>query len=127
MAFVQRFRHMGANTFDELQKKYLKKLLEMKPQNTQCIHFVGDRYDFEAEKSLKSEERQRRQRSQISPEYIPADEIEVPEWKEFMNNPKNKANLLNCVSCSWERNISSLEYNISIVLGGTFLDGKKKQ
>ena len=51
MAFVQRFRHMGANTFDELQKKYLKKLLEMKPQNTQCIHFVGDRYDFEAEKA----------------------------------------------------------------------------
>ena len=76
-------------------------------------------------KSLKNEERQRRQMSQISPEYIPANEIEVLEWKEFMNNPKNKANLLNYISCSWENSISFLQDNTSIVLGGTFLDGEK--
>jgi hypothetical protein len=32
MAFVQRFMNLGATTFGDLEKRYLQKLLQLKPE-----------------------------------------------------------------------------------------------
>ena len=40
MAIVQRFKRLGADELQELQKIYLNELMEIKPQITHCIYFV---------------------------------------------------------------------------------------
>ena len=69
-------------------------MLYLKPNNCDRIHLVGDRYDFDAKSSLKYDERQRRGNSSLSKEYIPADNLDIPDWKIFLENPQNKENLL---------------------------------
>ena len=97
MAFIQRNQHMGNRTFNELQQKYLKQLMSNRPPNCNLIHFIGNRYDVPPSESLKYEERARREKSGKgkSKEYQPYDAVPVLEWKNFMQNPNNKANLLN--------------------------------
>ena len=63
MAFIQRHQHLGSSTFRELQEKYLKQLLNGLPDNCDCIHFVGDRYDVSPAESLKGEEREKRMKT----------------------------------------------------------------
>ena len=53
MAFIHRHQHLGSSTFRQLQAKYLKQLLGSIPDNCDCIHFVGDRYDVSVAESLK--------------------------------------------------------------------------
>ena len=53
MAFVQRYEAMGSTDFSQLQKKYLEKILCMKPRECTIVHVVGDRYDISLEQSLK--------------------------------------------------------------------------
>ena len=122
MAFIQRNQHMGSTTFSELQQKYLKQLTSSRPPNCNLIHFVGDRYDVPPSESLKYKERARREKSgkEKSKEYQPYDVLPVPEWKNFMQNPNNKANLLNFLGESWaHQNFSS---SCTLILGGVFKD-----
>lgn len=96
MAFIQRHQHLGSSTFNEQQVKYLKQLLSCIPDNCDCIHFVGDRYDVSPAESLKGEEREKRMKTCPSKmEYKRHDTLAIPEWKGFLHNPLNKANLLN--------------------------------
>ena len=96
MAFIQCYQHLGSSTFHELQGKYLRQLLGILPDKCDCIHFVGDRYVSPAE-SLKGEEREKRMKTCPSKmkKYKPHDTLPIPEWKGFIHNPLNKANLLN--------------------------------
>lgn len=87
MASIQRFSTLGAGIFGQLQKIYMDKLLGMKPVTCTEIHFVGDRYDFDMN-SLKGDERQRRRMSTISPEYVPADKLKIPDWNSYLSNPR---------------------------------------
>ncbi len=95
MAFVQRHNTLGATKFANLQQRYVDKVLRDKQANCNCVHFVGDRYDFSPTESLKAEERDKRQSSSKEPacrEYVPSDTLDIPEWKGFCSNPNNKAN-----------------------------------
>ena len=80
MAFIQHFQHLGARTFGELASLYLTKFLEMMPAGCTHINIVGDRYDFKH--SLKADERHRRCTKKSSREFVPADNIHIPDWKE---------------------------------------------
>jgi hypothetical protein len=122
MAFIQRSQHMGSATFGELQQQYLKQLLSSRPQNCNLIHFIGDRYDVPPSESLKYEERERREKSGKgkSKEYQPHDALPVPEWKSFMQNQNNKANLLNFLGESWARH--NFPGGCTLILGGVFKD-----
>ncbi|KAG1683471.1 hypothetical protein GQR58_010014 [Nymphon striatum] len=93
IAFIQRFNTFGSSTFDQLQKRYREKLLNMKPRHCTEVHFVGDQYDFGL-KSLKGDERQRRESNINLPEYVPADIMKIPDWKTLLSNPCNKTNML---------------------------------
>ena len=64
-----------------------------KPAKCNKVHFVGGRYDF-GFISLKGDERQRRGAGKNPPEYVPANALKIPDWKRFLSNPSNKANLL---------------------------------
>ena len=66
----------------------------MKPKDYNQIHFIGDRYDFNNDISLKNDERQRRTTSKVGPAYEISRGMKIPIWKNFMGNPNNKARLL---------------------------------
>ncbi|KAG1669108.1 hypothetical protein GQR58_017622 [Nymphon striatum] len=83
MAFIQRLNTLGSSTFGQLQERYREKLLNMKPRHCTEEHFVGDQYDFGL-KSLKGDERQRRESNINLPEYVPADSMNIPDWKTLL-------------------------------------------
>ena len=124
MAFIQRHQHLGSRTFHELQEKYLKKLLNSISDNCDCIHFVGDRYDVSPAESLKSEEREKRMKTFHSKmkDYKPHDTLIIPEWKSYIYNPVNKANLLNYIGEAWAAKHKSLPARCTLILGGIFSD-----
>ena len=78
------------------------------------IHFVGDRYGFDM-KSLKGDERQRRRMSNISPEYVPADNLKIPDWNSYLSNTLTKANLLSYLASCWSK--ASWADGLAVVLG----------
>ena len=100
MAFIQRFQNLGSSTFGDLTQRYLNKIMSIKPVGCKEVHFIGDRYDFGL-RSLKGDERLRRGKGSSTPEYIPADNLAIPEWKSFLTNPRNKENLLSYLQASW--------------------------
>ena len=55
-------------------------------------------------------------------EYTPHDTLAVPEWKCFVRNPMNKANLLNYMGESWGAQNKSLPVGRTLILGGLFHD-----
>ncbi|KAA0712401.1 hypothetical protein E1301_Tti018229 [Triplophysa tibetana] len=83
------------SNFHELQGKYLRQLLGNLPNKFDCIHFVGDRYDFSPAESLKG----------------------------FIHNPLNKDNLLNYTGETWAAQNKSLPTEgCTLILGGIFCD-----
>lgn len=115
MAFVQRYRTLGSESFGQLQERYLQKILTMKPVRCSEVHFVGDRYDF-GEMSLKGNERQRRGKGASAQEYVPDHNMKIPEWKGFISNQQNKANLLQYLSSCWTQP-SSVPEGTTLVIG----------
>ncbi|KAG1701647.1 hypothetical protein GQR58_004678 [Nymphon striatum] len=105
MAFIQRFNTLGSSTFGQLQERYREKLLNMKPRHCTEVHFVGDQYDFWL-KSLKGDERQRRESNINLPEYVPADSIKIPDWKTLLLNPCNKTNMMSYLASRWSQEAS---------------------
>ena len=114
MVLIQCFNMLVAKTFGQLLKMYKDKLLGMKPMNCTEIHFVGDRCDFDM-KSLKGDERQRRRMSNISPEYVPADNLKIPDWNSYLSNPCSKSNLLSYLASCWSK--ASWSNGLAVVLG----------
>ncbi|KAG1681489.1 Retrovirus-related Pol polyprotein from type-2 retrotransposable element R2DM [Nymphon striatum] len=105
MAFIQRFNTLGSSTFGQLQERYREKLVNMKPRHCTEVHFVGDQYDFGL-KSLKGDERQRRESNINLPEYVPADSMKIPDWKTLLSNPCNKTNMLSYLASRWSQEAS---------------------
>ncbi|KAG1699858.1 hypothetical protein GQR58_005446 [Nymphon striatum] len=105
MAFIQRLNTLGSSTFGQLQERYREKLLNMKPRHCTEVHFVGDQYDFGL-KSLKGDERQRRESNINLPEYVPADSMNIPDWKTLLSNPCNKTNMLSYLASRWSQEAS---------------------
>ena len=122
MAFIQRFQTLGAKTFQQLSELYLQKILYLKPMGCSVVHFVGDRYAIPDDASLKCDERFRRDQSKFSPEYIPVDNIEIPDWDALLKNPLNKGHILHYLSSSWCQNYRLLPDAVHLFLGGTFND-----
>ena len=120
MAFVNRYQYLGAKTFDEVTRLYVRHMLYLKPTHCTHVHFVGDRYDFGEDKSLKGDERHRRDQSGKSQEYHPSSSLPVPDFKNFMKNPSNKANLLDFFSSSLSDNKHLIPDSVAFILGGTF-------
>ena len=114
LAFIQRYQTLTAVTFGELQELYIRKIMTRKPAKCNEVHFIGDRYDFGV-MSLKGDERQRRGIGKTSPEYVPADNLKIPDWKTFLSNPQNKTNQLKYLSACWAK--SSLPDGFTMVLG----------
>ena len=65
--------------------------------------------------SLKGDERQRRGLGKTSPEYVPSDNLKIQDWKRFLSNPRNKANLLKYLSSCWSK--ISFPDGFTMVLG----------
>ena len=55
-------------------------------------------------------------------EYKPHDSLAIPEWKGFIQNPQNKANLMDYVAEAWSANCKSLPPGCQLILGGVFCD-----
>ena len=66
MAFVNRFQYLGAKTFADITQRYVRRILSLMPSNCTCVNVVVDRYDIGEDKSLKGDERQRRNQSEQS-------------------------------------------------------------
>ena len=114
LAFIQRYQTLSAATFGELQELYIRKIMTRKPAKCNEVHFIGDRYDFGI-MSLKGDECQRREIGKTSPDYVPADNLKIPDWKTFLLNPRNKTNLPKYLSSCWYK--SSLPDGFTMVLG----------
>lgn len=123
-AFIQCHQHPACTTFHELQVKYLKKLLIILPDNCDGIHLVGDRYGVSPAESLKGEERVKRMNTcpNNMKDYKPHNSLALPEWKNFIRSPLNKANLLNYLGEAWAAQKTSLPAGSTIIPGGVFRD-----
>ncbi|KAG1710412.1 hypothetical protein GQR58_002697 [Nymphon striatum] len=120
MAFIQRFNTLGSSTFGQLQERYREKLLNMKPRHCTEVHFVGDQYYFGL-KSLKGDERQRRESNINLPKYVPADSMKIPDWKTLQSNLCNKTNMLSYLASRWSQE-ASWPAGFCLVLGATDTD-----
>jgi hypothetical protein len=118
MAFIKRYQTLNCETFGELQARYKRKVIQLKPEGCQRIHFVGDRYDFSTSVSLKQEIRVKRGSSKTAREYEINSAMGIPEWKNFLENPQNKANLLRFIGESWMKDHSSLPQGLHLIIGG---------
>ena len=87
MAFIQRFQTLDAKTFQQLSELYLHKSLYLKPPGCSVVHVGGDRYDIPDDVSLKCDEQLHGNQAKFSPEYIPVDNIEIPDWNAFLKIP----------------------------------------
>lgn len=90
----------------------------MKPTTCTCINIVGDRYDTDGAHRVKTYEGQRRGQTKETKEFCVSNNLDVPEWKQFMVNPKNKANLLHFLYCSLCENSGELPDGVTFILGG---------
>ena len=127
MAFIQRYQNMGASTFGDLVNRYIEKLFQLMPDGCRIIHFVGDRYDVDDSMSLKSDERHRRDKgTNMGPQYLPNEKLSLPEWKSFIQNPVNKANLLKFFSETLcKKRVTLIPPGFHFILGGTFEEPEK--
>ena len=66
MTFGQNYQHLGSSTFHELKDKYIELHLSIIPVNSNCVHFVGDRYDDSSELSFQVEESERKSKISCS-------------------------------------------------------------
>ena len=82
MAFVKRFQYFGAKTFADITQRYVRRILSLVPSNCTCVNVVGDRYDIGEDKSLKGDERQRKNQSEQSREFHPSNALPVPDIDE---------------------------------------------
>ena len=90
MAFIQRFQTLDAKTFQQLSELYLQNSLYFKPTGCSVVNVVGDRYHIPDDVSLKCNEcneRLRRNQAKFSPEYIPVDNIEIPDGNALLKIP----------------------------------------
>ena len=109
MAFVHQYRDLDCITFQELQEKYLAILLITKPTNCDSISAIGGRYDTDPTKSLKLEERMKRDKSTgQNKAYAIQDRLPIPQWKNFIANNENKAALLDFIAESWIKDAHAL-------------------
>jgi len=126
MAFIHRNQDISCSTFFDLQRRYLKKLLSSSPAHCTCINLVGDRYDVEPSKSLKVEERIRRQQAQQSSRtYEIHDNLPIPPWKPFIANQKNKAAIQNYLADSWTTHHKEMPQGVKLILGGMYNEAHK--
>ena len=124
MAFVNRYQFLGAKTFDEAAKLSIRCILNLKPSHCSLVNIIGDRYDFGENKSIKTDERQRRNNS-VSREFQPAETLLVPEFKMFLKNQMNKANYLDFLTSYLLRNKDIIPRGVKFIFGGTSKDPKK--
>ena len=123
MSFVQQNSHHSCKTFQDLQVKYIEVILAKRPSDCQIISLVGDRYDAKPDKSLKYEERSKREQSIVpSKVYDIHEKLPIPHWKTFINNKSNKASLLNFLAESWMKDHAKIPQGITLFLGGMLLD-----
>ena len=122
MAFVNRFQYLGAKTFADITHRYVRHILGLMPSNCTCIIVMGDRYDIGGDKSLKGDERQRRNQSEQSREFHPSNALPVPDFKMLMKNPRNKANLLEFVTESLFVDKQMIPEKVTFILGGNSRD-----
>jgi hypothetical protein len=119
MAFIQRHQAFGCPTFEDLQDMYMQRLLQSKPHDCKHVNFVGDRYDISSAKSLKQEEREKREiNKKTVKEYEPHDALDVPDWKHIGQSSYNKSNLLRYIGESWITRHASLPDDLRIIVGG---------
>ena len=122
VAIVYRFQFLGAKTFADITHRYVRHILGLMPSNCTCIIVMGDRYDIGGDKSLKGDERQRRNQSEQSREFHPSNALPVPDFKMLMKNPRNKANLLEFVTESLFVDKQMIPENVAFILGGSSRD-----
>ena len=122
MAFIQRHQNCGCKTFADLQALYREKLIKKCPKHCHTIHFVGDRYEFPPTVSLKQDTRQKRTSGRQEREYEVNSRTDIPDWKMFMANIRNKANLLNFIGESWITEHKIIPKDIQLIVGGVFRD-----
>ena len=99
-------------------------MIRMMPPNCNCINIVGDRYDFDKTVSLKCGERQRRHQSESTNEYHISKNLEIPDWKTFLKNPTNKANLLSFIASSLSTTTTRemIPDDVTVILSGMAKD-----
>ncbi|KAL5015266.1 hypothetical protein ScPMuIL_009536 [Solemya velum] len=127
MAFVQKYQTLKGKRCEDLPRQYISTILQLKPEQCDCINIVGDRYDFSPAESLKGHEREKRDAKHLrTREYVLSDAIAVPDWKELMSNADNKARLLSYLSKFWcQHSEESIPKGITFMIGGTFEDRAK--
>lgn len=119
MALIQRFQNFGCTTFNELSKRYLDKIFQMRPKSCNTVHVIGDRYDFGPMLSLKAEERQRRQKNTKKLKiFMPQDNLRIPSWKEYLDRKDNKHHLEEYLLESWTSHPEWIPPGCDIILGG---------
>ena len=121
MAFVNRYQFLGAKTFDEAAKLSIRCILNLRPPHCSLVNIIGDRYDFGDDKSIKTDERQRRDNS-VSREYQPAETLPVSEFKMFLKNQKSKAKYLDYLTAYLKRNNDLIPRGVKFIFGGTSKD-----
>ena len=119
MAFVQQFMDMGSKTFHEMQEKYLKNIISLRPTNCNAVHIIGDSYDAK-NTSLKFEERHRRTKTPGTRTYVPHNQVPVPKWKDFIANYENKRNFLQHLQDSWMQETAHIPDGCSVVIEGFY-------
>ena len=118
MSFVQKYQHLGAETFGQLLSHYIAKIIQIKPVGCTLINLVGNRYDFDGQYTLEGDERQRREQSEKVKEFHPSHNLEIPNWKDLMKNLNNKANLLNYIASSMSKHPEILPRSMTFISGG---------
>lgn len=124
MALVQKIKATVQNTFGEYASLLLDILLKtFNIHNCDRVDVVFDRYDKSV--SIKTSERQRRQKSKGLYFHIHGPQTPLPrQWAKFMDDPRSKANLTMFLCDYWcEQAPSRIPEGKSLYIAGGFESG----
>ena len=117
MHVIHKWSFHPGETFQDVQRRYLRNIMINVPPNTSSIHICCDRYDHSP--SLKSLERKRRKKPTMKKLYDIQSHLQTPVFRDFVSADDNKAALMCFLSEKWS---STSQYSIPLYLSGGFTD-----
>ena len=121
---INRYQSLGARTFQGPGHAYLRMIVKFGSQdNCHIIHVIGDRYDLALDKSLKLEERYRRESGKPSTKSTvhvckPESDVPLPNFDVVLGRQENKQHLLRYLQENWMIATDLVPEGFLVTVGG---------
>ncbi|MES9879520.1 MAG: hypothetical protein ABW185_01410 [Sedimenticola sp.] len=99
MHFIRQRSFLVGETFDQFQRRCLRKLMYDLPAHCEILHVPGDRYDNPD--SRKGITRKRRSSGKVQKQFQVLRSLATPPFSDFIISSQNKARLQDFMNTSW--------------------------